>query len=215
MSQLNKYSSRITQPKSQGASQAMLYATGMTDAGHEQAAGRYCERLVRRQSLQYASAHAGRQSERGRRGGRDGRHAVQHHWRQRRYFDGHRRDELLAPVARSHRRFDRDGDGESVVRREYLASRVRQEHARLRDGDGPAQSAVADGVRRHDPGRPWGPQREARRRLGVSVLRPVPVWRDRRRAAGSGLSGTRVQGRAPAAACTRRTPWLRRSRRSG
>src|SRR6188474_3688767 len=29
--QLNKYSSRITQPKSQGASQAMLYGTGMTD----------------------------------------------------------------------------------------------------------------------------------------------------------------------------------------
>ena len=27
---LNKYSSRITQPKVQGASQAMLYATGMT-----------------------------------------------------------------------------------------------------------------------------------------------------------------------------------------
>lgn len=32
MTQLNKYSSRITQPKSQGASQAMLYATGMTEA---------------------------------------------------------------------------------------------------------------------------------------------------------------------------------------
>ena len=30
-SQLNKYSSRITQPKSQGASQAMLYATGMKE----------------------------------------------------------------------------------------------------------------------------------------------------------------------------------------
>lgn len=28
---LNKYSSRITQPKSQGASQAMLYATGLTE----------------------------------------------------------------------------------------------------------------------------------------------------------------------------------------
>lgn len=27
---LNRYSSRITQPKSQGASQAMLYGTGMT-----------------------------------------------------------------------------------------------------------------------------------------------------------------------------------------
>ncbi|MES1254232.1 MAG: dihydroxy-acid dehydratase [Acidobacteriota bacterium] len=32
MSQLNRFSSRITQPKSQGASQAMLYATGMTAA---------------------------------------------------------------------------------------------------------------------------------------------------------------------------------------
>lgn len=29
---LNKYSSRITQPKSQGASQAMLFATGLTEA---------------------------------------------------------------------------------------------------------------------------------------------------------------------------------------
>lgn len=28
---LNKYSQRITQPKSQGASQAMLYATGLTE----------------------------------------------------------------------------------------------------------------------------------------------------------------------------------------
>jgi dihydroxy-acid dehydratase len=32
MTQLNKYSAHITQPKSQGASQAMLYATGMTEA---------------------------------------------------------------------------------------------------------------------------------------------------------------------------------------
>lgn len=31
MAELNKYSSRITQPRSQGASQAMLYATGMTE----------------------------------------------------------------------------------------------------------------------------------------------------------------------------------------
>src|SRR5688572_5274620 len=33
--QLNKYSSRITIPKSQGASQAMLYATGLSDADLE------------------------------------------------------------------------------------------------------------------------------------------------------------------------------------
>ena len=29
---LNKYSSRVTQPKSQGASQAMLYGTGLSEA---------------------------------------------------------------------------------------------------------------------------------------------------------------------------------------
>ncbi|HVT90023.1 MAG TPA: dihydroxy-acid dehydratase [Tepidisphaeraceae bacterium] len=34
---LNQYSSRITQPKSQGASQAMLFATGMTDADMKKA----------------------------------------------------------------------------------------------------------------------------------------------------------------------------------
>ncbi|EAQ76897.1 dihydroxy-acid dehydratase [Blastopirellula marina] len=34
---LNKYSSRVTQPKSQGASQAMLYGTGMTDADMDKA----------------------------------------------------------------------------------------------------------------------------------------------------------------------------------
>ena len=31
---LNRYSSRITEPKSQGASQAMLHGTGLTDADH-------------------------------------------------------------------------------------------------------------------------------------------------------------------------------------
>ncbi len=36
-SSLNKYSSRITQPKSQGASQAMLYGTGMTEADMDKA----------------------------------------------------------------------------------------------------------------------------------------------------------------------------------
>lgn len=37
MTQLNKYSSRITQPRSQGASQAMLYATGMQPADMDKA----------------------------------------------------------------------------------------------------------------------------------------------------------------------------------
>lgn len=37
MPQLNKYSSHITQPKSQGASQAMLYATGMSEEDMQKA----------------------------------------------------------------------------------------------------------------------------------------------------------------------------------
>jgi dihydroxy-acid dehydratase len=37
MTKLNKYSSHITQPKSQGASQAMLYATGFTEADMDKA----------------------------------------------------------------------------------------------------------------------------------------------------------------------------------
>jgi dihydroxy-acid dehydratase len=37
MPPLNKYSSRITQPKSQGASQAMLYGTGLTDEDMQKA----------------------------------------------------------------------------------------------------------------------------------------------------------------------------------
>jgi dihydroxy-acid dehydratase len=68
------------------------------------------------------------------------RHAVQHHRRQRRHLDGHRGDELLAAVARPHRRLDRNRDGRPVVRRQHRHPRLRQEHARLPDGDGPAQS---------------------------------------------------------------------------
>src|SRR4051812_34996369 len=37
VSELNKFSSRITQPKSQGGSQAMLFATGLRDADMKKA----------------------------------------------------------------------------------------------------------------------------------------------------------------------------------
>ena len=58
MTQLNKYSSHITQPKSQGASQAMLYGTGMTEADMNKAAGRHRQRLVRGKHLQHAPQRA-------------------------------------------------------------------------------------------------------------------------------------------------------------
>ena len=58
------------------------------------------------------------------------RDAVQHRRRLRRHLDGHRRHELLAPVARPHRRLDRDDHGRPVVRRPGRPARLRQEHAR-------------------------------------------------------------------------------------
>ena len=45
-SKRNKYSAQITQKKSQGASQAMLYATGLTDEDLEKPQSRHFERLV-------------------------------------------------------------------------------------------------------------------------------------------------------------------------
>jgi hypothetical protein len=53
--QLNRYSSKITQAKSQGASQAMLYGTGLTPADMDKPPGRDCQHVVRGQYLQHAS----------------------------------------------------------------------------------------------------------------------------------------------------------------
>ena len=64
---LNKYSSRITQPPSQGASQAMLYATGLTRDDLDKAAGRHLGGLVRGQQLQHASERPRGRGEAGRR----------------------------------------------------------------------------------------------------------------------------------------------------
>jgi len=46
---LNKYSARITEPKSQGASQAMLYATGLKEEDMSKAQARAEESRCRRQ----------------------------------------------------------------------------------------------------------------------------------------------------------------------
>ena len=73
--------------------------------------------------------------------------------RERRHLDGHRGDELFAAVARPDRRLDRNGDGRPVVRRADRAARLRQEHARLLDGDGPAEPAGDHGLWRHDQAR--------------------------------------------------------------
>jgi hypothetical protein len=89
---------------------------------------------------------------------------------------------LLAAIARPDRRFDRDGDGRAVVRRAGHRPRVRQEHAGQRHRDGPAESALVDGIRRHDSRRSRARQ-AARHHLGVPVLRGIPRRRDHRRPA--------------------------------
>jgi dihydroxy-acid dehydratase len=77
---LNKYSSRITQRPSQGASQAMLHATGLTRADMDKPEvgisavwyeGNSC-------NMHLNDLAAGSR-----------RDAVQHHWRVRRNLDGH------------------------------------------------------------------------------------------------------------------------------
>lgn len=54
---LNKFSSRITQPKSQGASQAMLYATGLNenDLNKPQVRSSSCTPYYSHMMLSYAS----------------------------------------------------------------------------------------------------------------------------------------------------------------
>ena len=42
MKELNKHSRRLTQDESQPASQAMLYAVGLTDEGYEESSSGYC-----------------------------------------------------------------------------------------------------------------------------------------------------------------------------
>ena len=98
-------------------------------------------------------------------------------------------------------------------------SRLRQEHARLPDGDGPPQSAGADGLRRHDQA---GPLPKARQDMPKEKLDIVSAFQcygefvagkiDETHAARRS-SQKSVPAPAPAAACTRPTRWPRRSKR--
>ena len=95
---LNKVSSRITQPRSQGASQAMLYATGLTREDMDKAQvgiasmwwqGNPCNMHLNDLADQIATGvrESGPYS-----------NALQHHRSQRRDFDGDRGHELFAAV---------------------------------------------------------------------------------------------------------------------
>jgi dihydroxy-acid dehydratase len=97
---LNRYSSRITQPASQGASQAMLYATGMTEADMDKPQvgiasvwyeGNPCNMHLNdlAAKVQEGVTDAGH-----------GGHAIQHDRRVGRHRDGHRRHVVLSLQSR-------------------------------------------------------------------------------------------------------------------
>ena len=181
---LNKYSSHITQPKSQGASQAMLYGTGMTDDDMQKAAGRHRQRVVRGKHLQHAPAGPGRQGEGRGAGGGAGGDAVQYDRRLGRHLDGDRRHELFVAVAGFDCRLDRNRDGGPVVRRLHRPARLRQKHAGLHHGDGTIQSAelmVYGGTIKPGFTHFGGSDQKRDIVIGVSMLRRIPRRQDHRR----------------------------------
>ena len=114
---LNKYSAHITQPKTQGASQAMLYGTGLTEADMQRprsaspACGTTatpatctCNDLADevKEGVQAAGLVGMRFNTIGVSDG---------------ISMGTERHELLAAIARPHRRLDRNRHGGPVVRR--------------------------------------------------------------------------------------------------
>jgi len=141
--QLNKFSSRITQPRSQGASQAMLYATGLReeDMNKPQVGiasvwfeGNPCNMHL----LQLAEKVKEGLTAVGLVGMRFNTIGVS---------DGISMGTdgmSFSLQSRPDCRFHRDRNGRTVVRRQHLHPRLRQKHAGLHHGDGPAQSPVAD-----------------------------------------------------------------------
>ena len=150
---LNKYSSHITQPKSQGASQAMLYGTGLTeDDMHKPQVGiasMWYEGNTCNMHLVDLAAEV-----------KEGVTAAG--------LVGMRFNTIGVSDGIS---MGTDGMSYSLQSRDLIADsietvmgaqwydalrrapRLRQEHARLPDGDGPPQPPGDHGLRRHDPRR--------------------------------------------------------------
>ena len=125
MTALNKFSSRITQPKVQGASQAMLYATGMSeeDMNKPQVGiasvwyeGNPCNMhlLELSEHVKQGVTSAGMVGMRFNTVGVSDGISMG--------TEGH---ELLAAITRPDRRFDRNDHGSPVVRRLHHTTRLR------------------------------------------------------------------------------------------
>ena len=148
-----KYSRLVVDGAKQTPSRAMLRAVGFQDADFAKpqigVASTWASLTPCNMHINELATEARRRRRRGRRQGR----AVQHHHRVRRHLDGLARHALLAGVARSDRRLDRDGGGCRRLRRLRRHRRLRQEHAGLRHGDRAPQSPGGVRLRRHHQAR--------------------------------------------------------------
>ena len=79
---MNKYSSRVTQPRSQGASQAMLYGIGLTDADLQKPQVGICSMWYEGNTCNMHLDRLAAQVKDRRAGGRPGRSPLQHDRRQ-------------------------------------------------------------------------------------------------------------------------------------
>ena len=210
--QLNRYSSNITQAKSQGASQAMLYALGLQIRRPGQTAGRHRERLVRGQSLQHASSQLAEDVKEGRRAAG----LVGMRFNTIGVSDGISMGTDGMSFSLQSRDLIADSIETVMAAQWYDANishpRMRQEHAGLCHGHGTAESAVADGLRRNDS---CGLSATDRSWTSFPLFRATantfPATSTK--TSGGAIVRHSCPGPAPAAACTRRTRWLRRSRR--
>ena len=203
---------RHRRPRARAAS-LLLLRHGSDHGADPPAVRRRRHLLERGRALQHRADAPGAGGQEGRR--RRRRHAarVLHHHRHRRHRHGPRGHEVLAAVARGHRRFGRADHARPLLRRAGRPRRLRQVAARHDDGDVPAQRAVDLHLWRLDPARhlqgPAG-HRAGRVRGGRQAFGRQDVGRRSRRA----RAGRPVRRPAPAAASSPPTPWPPSPRRS-
>ena len=158
-----KYSRLVVDGAKQSPSRAMLRAVGFQDADFAEAADRRRLDLGQPHALQHAHQRARDRSASPARTRPAARACCSTPSRCRTASRWATRHALLAGVARSDRRLDRDRGRRRRLRRLRRDRRLRQEHAGLRDGDGAPEPARGVRLRRHHPARRQAP----RHRLGV------------------------------------------------
>src|SRR5215467_4864978 len=174
--QLNKYSSRITQPKSQGASQAMLYATGLSDEDMNKPQVGISSVWYEGNSCNMHLLHLAEKV-------KEGVHAaglVGFRFNTIGVSDGIAMGTDGMSYSLQSRDLIADSIETTMSAQWYdanVSARVRQEHAGLRHRDGPFEPAFPDGLWRNDScGFECGS--ETGRHFRISKLRRIPGRKD-------------------------------------